>query len=618
VVSPPHEPLPERIGNCSNCKARLAVDQRWCVECGTRRGPVSPAMQALIAGAIPESLLAAAPVDPELAAAASTPVSRPIFSLPTPRAAAVAVTGLLAFGVLLGSVVSPTAESSAESPIVVAVAPPAAAPAAAPAPAEAPADEVADEVPPVEQVAAAPQQQIIYQTVPPAPAAPTPPPALPIPPPSVLPNVSHLWVVMLTGHGYEAAFGANSQATYLSKTLTTHGELIPNYYAVAHGELANEVALISGQGPTKQTAANCPEYNDVTPGTPGDQGQATGDGCVYPTDVKSLADQLFTTGNTWKAYVEGAGSAGCDNKTTAYTPWRNPFLNFHSLVDNPGLCNSSVVDLSQLQPDLGDVGNTPGLSYIVPNNCHNGSDTPCAPDQPAGLAAADAWLQTIIPQIEASPGYKQGGLIAITFDQAPKDGPEADSTACCGQPETYPNLPADDPSQQPSNPPPSQTDASSPGAGTQAAPDAGAQATPDPNTQAGGSSAHASQFGGGGNPDNGTTTTPTQTTPTTTTPNQQGTPAPPPTRPSGGGGKVGLLLISPFIKPNTVNQTGYYNHFSLFASIEDLFNTGRIAYGNLADLPVFDNTVYTAYTPGGSTGNAGDQPASGSRAKRKH
>jgi phosphatidylinositol-3-phosphatase len=544
-------------------------------------------MQALIAGTIPESFVTAASAAPEAVPAAS----RPLFAFPTPRAAAVAVAGLLAFGVVLGSAISPTAQSAAESPIVVAVSPPAAAPTPAPAPAEeAPVDDtVVDDSAPVE---AAPQQQIIYQTVPQqtTPTAPTPPPALPIPPPPALPTISHVFVVMLSGHGFNAAFGPDSKATYLSKTLTTHGELIQNYFGIAHGELANEIALISGQGPTKQTAANCPQYDDVTPGTAGDQGQATGDGCVYPTDVKTLADQLFTGGNTWKAYVEGAADAGCDRTTTNYKTFRNPFLNFHSLTDNAALCNPSVVDLPQLQADLQQVGDTPGLSYIVPNECHNGSDTPCAPDQPAGLEAADAWLQTVIPTIEDSVGFKQGGLIAITFDAAPKDGPEADSTACCGQPDPYPNLPADDPSQQPA---PSEAPPAS-------------DAPPPSDTQP---TASTSQFGGNGTTDTGTTTTPnnTTTTPTTTTPSPA--PTTPPTRPNGGGGKVGLLLISPYIKPNTVNEAGYYNHFSLFASIEDLFSVGRIAYGNLPDLTVFDKTVYTAYNAGDSSGNSGDQPA---------
>ena len=582
MVPPPPDSLPERIDRCSNCTAALAHDQRWCIECGERRGAVSRAMQALIAGTAPVQV-----VDPVPAAATAAAATSPIFSMPSPRAAAVAVTALLAFGVMLGSSVSPVAQSAADAPIVVAVAPPTAAPAAAPAPVDnsAPADTGAVAAAPAQ---AAPQQQIIYQTVPQnTTPAPTPPAPLPIPPLPPLPSVSHVFVVMLTGHGYEAAFGANSQAPYLAKTLTTHGELIPNYYGIAHGPLANEIALISGQGPTKQTAANCPEYTDVTPGTQGDQGQATGDGCVYPADVKTLADQLFMAGNTWKAYVEGAGTAGCDRTTKSYETWRNPFLNFHSLNDNAALCNPNVVDLPQLQTDLAQVGDTPGLSYIVPNNCHDGSDTPCAPDQPAGLAASDAWLQTIIPQIEQSAGYKQGGLIAITFDSAPKDGPEADSTACCGQPETYPNLPANDPSQQPT---PAPAPAPAPSDGTAPAPTAPDANAPAPTSEP---SASASQD---------------QTTPTTT---------PPPTRTTGGGGKVGLLLISPYIKPNTVNDTGYYNHFSLFTSIEDLFNQGHIAYANLPDLTVFDKTVYSAYNGGASNGDSGDLPVSGSSSRAK-
>jgi phosphatidylinositol-3-phosphatase len=537
-------------------------------------------MQALIGGT-------AAPSPPDLEAAFAEPAADPHagrgFVFPSPRAAAVAISAVLAFGVIVGSVVSPSAVGQAE-PIVVAVSPQAAAPAAVAAPVEeeAPVDEtVVEEAAPVEE---APQQEIIYVTEPQqtTPTAPTPPPALPVPPLPPIPSVSHVFVVMLTGHNYEAAYGASSQAPYLSKTLTTHGELIPNYYGIAHGGLANEIALISGQGPTKATAANCPDLADVTPGTPTDNGQVTGDGCVYPADVKTLGDQLATGGNTWKVYAEGSETGGCDPKTDKYQTWRNPFLYFHSLIDNAALCNPNVADLPQLDTDLAQVGDTPGLVYIIPNRCHDGSETDCGADQPKGLAAADAWLQTIIPKIEASPGYTQGGLIAITFDAAPKDGPEADSTACCGQPETYPNLPADDPSQQP--------DPNAPSAS---------------NPSAGAARAHASQFGGGGDPG---TTTPTETTPTdtTTTPAPTG---PPPTRPSGGGGKVGLLLISPYIKPNTINDTGYYNHFGLFASIEDMFALGGIAYANLPDLTRFDKTVYTAY----------NQPAaSSSRASRKH
>ena len=478
---------------------------------------------------------------------------------------------------MLGSAIGPTAES-ATPPIVVAVnsaAPTTAAAAPAPAPAEQSVDNSSDAVAAAPVEAPVQQTRTVYVQAPTAPATPPPPAPLPVPPLPTLPSVSHVWVVMLTGHGYDSAFGPSSQAPYLSKTLTTHGELIPNYYGIAHGGLANEIALMSGQGPTTQTAANCPDYGDITPGTVGEKDQVQGDGCVYPKDTKTLTDQLFLGGNLWKAYIEDWNNSTKDCKPNdAYESWRNPFLYFHSIVDSPG-CATDMADMSQLTPDLQDVSETPAFSYLIPDKCHDGSDTDCTPDDPTdptGLAAADAWLQNVIPQIEASPGYKQGGLIAITFDATPKDGPEADSTACCGQPDQYPNLPADDPSQQPD---PNATPTTDPGT------------TTDPNTPAATSTDPAA-----------TTTQPTTTdTGTTTTPS----PTTPPTRPSGGGGKVGLLLISPYVKPNTVNETGYYNHFSLFASIEDLFTIGHIAYANLPDLTTFDSTVYTNYNSGPAT-----------------
>lgn len=585
MVPPRDDFLRNRIGVCGDCAAPLAHDQRYCIECGARRGELSDAIRILLGGLLHPDLAAATGSEETRAAAiGDSVVGEPEgpstfgwlaprgFVMPAPRVAAVAVTGILAFGVMLGSVVSPAAESAASAPVVVALAsPPPTTPAPAPAPAPAPVDTSSNDslVAPTPAPTAPPTQTVYTQAPQQTPSAPAPPKPLPVPPLPALPPVSHVFVVMLTGHGYDAAFGPNSQATYLSQTLVKDGELIPNYYAVTHGGLANEIALISGQGPNPETVNNCPDYKDVTPGDPpGDQGQAQGSGCVYPKDIQTVADQLFAGGNTWKAYIEdyAKGAAGC-KPSDAYESWRNPFLYFHSLVDSP-TCGSNLADLSQLSTDLQQVGDTPALSYIVPNHCHDGSETQCgdpSQPQPTGLAGADAWLQTVIPQIEASPGYKQGGLIAITFDATPKDGSEADSSSCCGQPDQWPNLPADDPSQQPSS---SDQSAQS---------DQNAQSTPSstiPTTDTGTSTAPA-----------GTTTAPTPS-------------GPPPVKSTGGGGKVGLLLISPYIKPNTVNTTGYYNHFSLFASIEDLFSLGHIAYANLPDLTTFDKTVYTAYQGG--------------------
>src|SRR5262249_43772813 len=77
-----------------------------------------------------------------------------------------------------------------------------------------------------------------------------------------LPPVKHVFVIVLSEQPYASVFGPSSGAPYLSRTLEQRGELLVRYDAVAHEQLANGVALISGQGPTVATAANCPSYGD--------------------------------------------------------------------------------------------------------------------------------------------------------------------------------------------------------------------------------------------------------------------------------------------------------------------------------------------------------------------
>jgi hypothetical protein len=359
-----------------------------------------------------------------------------------------------------------------------------------------------------------------------------------------LPPVKHVFVVMLDDEPYATVFGPASPAHYLAGTLEHKGELLVRYYAVAHEQLANGIALLSGQGPTPQTAQNCPTYEDLVPGTIGAEGQVSGQGCVYPSATETLAGQLAAKHLTWKAYLEGMdegsgapaagvppGSAsasvsaagacghpalGAADPTSALTPpagqvyatFRNPFVYFHSVIDS-STCASNDVGLSSLKGDLAKAKSTPSFSYIVPSRCDDGDETPCAPGQPAGMVAADGFLQKVVPAILSSKAYKENGLLAITVDEAPSSGEYADSSSCCGQP-TFPNLPAP-----------------------------------------------ASAIG------------------------------------KSGGGQVGALLLSPFIKGGNLEQ-GTYNHFSLLRTVEDLFGLSHLGYAGAAGVSSFSPSLFTA------------------------
>ncbi len=129
-------------------------------------------------------------------------------------------------------------------------------------------------------------------------------------PQATLPSIDHVWLIVLGQQGYQQAWATSAGHPYLG-TLRKQGELVPNYDAVASSPLANEVALLSGQGPTQQTVANCPTYTYIDPGTIGKQQQVRGDGCIYPQTTESLPQQFVADGLSWKAYVQGIGEGGC-------------------------------------------------------------------------------------------------------------------------------------------------------------------------------------------------------------------------------------------------------------------------------------------------------------------
>jgi phosphatidylinositol-3-phosphatase len=257
------------------------------------------------------------------------------------------------------------------------------------------------------------------------------------------PAVRHVFVVNLENKGFDQTFGPGSPAPYLSTTLPAQGQLLTQYYGTAHNSLPNYVAQISGQGPNSQTQGDCQVYSEFAQTGTVAPGQAVGSGCVYPSSVTTVADQLEAQGLTWRGYMEDMGTPcrhpqlnAADDTQKAkvgdqYAARHNPFVYFHSIIDSP-TCAEHDVDLSQLPTDLASVATTPNLTYITPNLCDDGHDSPCVDGRPGGLVTADEWLKTWIPKILASPAYQQDGLLVVTFDEADTNSPGG-ADACCGE-----------------------------------------------------------------------------------------------------------------------------------------------------------------------------------------
>ena len=392
-------------------------------------------------------------------------------------------------------------------------------------------------------------------------------------------SINNILVIELENEDEGSTFGAGSVATYLNDTLVPQGELLQNYYAIGHVSLDNYIAQISGQAPTPLTDSDCDlgEYVNVSPGTDDPNsatypGQVDGNGCVLPAPngtshgAPTIADQLdavdppnaTTHVASWREYAEDMGNdatrdggtadplggtdcahpaiGGTDNTSFAetsdqYTTRHNPFMYFHSVIDNTAECDANVVPLGtvavgtpstfngvalpdvftgHLANDLSSEATTPAFGFVTPNLCDDGHDGTCTGTNldgthTGGLAGADIWLQHYMPLIMASPSYQSGQmLVVVTSDE----GADNDTTACCNE-------------------------------------------QPGPNWAYPGFS-----------PLFGT-----------------------PTGPAPGGGQIGALLLnSKYIQPGTVDTTGYYNHYSALRSYEDLLGItsgGTDGYGHL-------------------------------------
>ncbi|HEY8701821.1 MAG TPA: alkaline phosphatase family protein [Arthrobacter sp.] len=239
----------------------------------------------------------------------------------------------------------------------------------------------------------------------------------------------HVLVINLENKGYDRVWDNGSAAPYLDGTLRSQGVLLTNYYGISHDSLPNYLAQISGQPPNSSTIHDCHTYTPFTPSGTDSQGQLLGTGCVFPADVPTLAGQMNAAGKTWRGYMEDISSPcqhpalGADDTHQKATPGdqyatrHDPFVYFRSITSTTD-CTKNVVNLSALQQDLKSVDTTPDLSYITPNLCHDGHDSPCVDGTPGGLGTADQWLAKEVPAILASPAFQQDGMLVITFDEA--------------------------------------------------------------------------------------------------------------------------------------------------------------------------------------------------------
>lgn len=270
------------------------------------------------------------------------------------------------------------------------------------------------------------------------------------------PPIGHVFTIVLENKDYDSTFGPAGEAPYLGQTLASKGQLLTDYYGTGHFSLGNYITLVSGQSENPSTQSDCGTFSEFSPLSQAPYGQAVGSGCVYPAQYETVADQLERAGYTWRGYMQDMGDDPVrDNGTSCahppigardttqkasptdqYAARHNPFMYFHSVIDDAASCAKHVVNLDRLTADLRKERKTPNYSFITPDLCADGHDETCAdPSQPGGYAGIDGFLRAWVPKIMKSKAFKHDGVIFITFDEA-----EDDASACCYTP-AGPNSP---------------------------------------------------------------------------------------------------------------------------------------------------------------------------------
>jgi hypothetical protein len=284
-----------------------------------------------------------------------------------------------------------------------------------------------------------------------------------MPKPFKQPRIKHVFVIVLENQGYAATFGNPTADPYLASTLPAQGALLEQYFATGHESNDNYISLVSGQPPNPDNQADCTGFNNLLGANEEPDGVEGGIGCVYPASVANIGTQLSARGIKWKAYMQDMGNkpnreaAACAHPALeardetqkaeagdGYATRHDPFVYFHSVIDNQQFCDEHVVALGSptgvmpagalkhetgLATDLRRAGKTPAFSFITPNLCADGHDAPCTNETgTSALADIDAFLETWVPKITASPAFRHG-LLEIIFDE----GSNSETEACCGE-----------------------------------------------------------------------------------------------------------------------------------------------------------------------------------------
>jgi hypothetical protein len=207
------------------------------------------------------------------------------------------------------------------------------------------------------------------------------------------PAAPHTMLIVLENREYGDVIG-DPNAPFINDLARRYGSAT-NLFAATHPSLPNYLELLTGR--TFGISSDCTS-------------------CSVEGDT--LVDQLDRRGTPWAAFMEGMPSP-CFTGPSAgsvYAKKHDPFMYVRHLAADPAACGK-VQPMSGLAAALSALA-PPAFIWVTPNMCDDGHDCP--------LTTADDWLRGELGRIQASPWYRDGGVVIVTWDEG------TSGAGCCG------------------------------------------------------------------------------------------------------------------------------------------------------------------------------------------
>ena len=318
-------------------------------------------------------------------------------------------------------------------------------------------------------------------------------------------HLDHVFVIMMENTAYNQIMN-NPNAPFINQ-LANSANLATNYFGIGHPSLTNYLEVVGGSNFGVQSDHDSDWHNttcatNLATGVANTDNPPTSNICPISgtgTDAatpaidatnetqtsflnnidgvqaipaarnisgKTIADQLFAAGRTWKSYQEDVPASGADlvnssdgvysNLTdfskilpalnppltsagivSLYAAKHNPFVYFQSVQEgrNPELSLANTAGFDGTNGLYGDLasGNVPAFSFIAPNQCNDqhgrgnaglycnfnpSADGTQAGMNPALVQRGDVTVKKLVTAIKSSPVWKEGhNAIVILWDE---------------------------------------------------------------------------------------------------------------------------------------------------------------------------------------------------------